>query len=92
MARIYKTPTKEQLYNELDDTLKTTLNKMLEIQNILINNPPNDKKFNNKQMNYFIEYSNILFQIENDNAHYTDDYIINAINNLYDKVFKNRRY
>lgn len=45
MARIYKTPTKEQIFNELDNDLKETLNKMLELQDILINDPPNDKKF-----------------------------------------------
>ena len=90
MAKIYKTPTKEQLFNELDNDLKTTLNKMLELQDILINNPPNDKKFNKHSFNYMLEYIDILNNVQFKN--YSDEYVTNTINNLYDKVFKNRRY
>ena len=92
MAQIYKPLTKEQVLSNANDELKDTLNKMIDIQDILINDPPNDKKFNKKCIDYFIEYSNILFQIESDNARYTDEYITKAINNLYDKIFKHRRY
>ena len=90
MAQIYKTPTKEQLYNELSDNLKTTLNKMLELQDVLINNPPNDKKFKKREFNYMLEYIDILNNVQFKD--YSDEYVTNAINNLYDKVFKNRRY
>lgn len=92
MAQIYKTPTKEQVFSNASDELKETLTKMLEIHDILLNDPPNDKKFKTKYMDYFIEYSNILFQIESDNARYTDTYIVNNIDNLYKKIFKGRRY
>lgn len=92
MAQIYKPPTKEQVLKEASNELKDTLNKMIEIHDILLVNPPNDKKFNKRCTDYFIEFSNILFHIESDNARYTDQYIVNAINNLYDKIFKHRRY
>ena len=90
MAQIYKKPTKEQLYYKLNNDLKPTLNKMLVLQDILINNPPNDKKFNKRGFNYMLEYIDILTNVEFKN--YSDEYIINAIDNLYNKVFKNRRY
>lgn len=90
MARIYKTPTKEQLLNELEQDHLTTINKMLEIQNILLNNPPNDKPFKKNEFKYMLEYINILTNIEF--TDYSDEHIQNSINNLYDKIFKNRRY
>jgi hypothetical protein len=92
MAQIYKPPTKEQIFSNASNELKDTLNKMIEIHDILLVNPPNDRKYNKKCMDYFIEYSTILFHIESDNARYTDAYIVNSINNLYDKIFKGRRY
>lgn len=90
MARIYKTPTKEQLLNELEQDHLTTINKMLEIQNILLNNPPSDKPFKKNEFKYMLEYINILTNIEF--TDYSDEHIQNSINNLYDKIFKNRRY
>lgn len=36
------------------------------------------------------EYIDILSNVQFKD--YSDEYVINAINNLYDKVFKNRRY
>lgn len=90
MARIYKTPTKEQLYNELDKPLKDTINKMLALQEILLNTPPSDKRFKKNETNYMLEYINILNNVELKD--YSDEYLQNAINNLYDKVFKHRRY
>lgn len=92
MARIYQTPTKEQILNDASDELKETLNKMIAIKDILLNDPPKDKKFNKRYMDYFIEYSTILFKVESENTRYTNTYIKNAINRLYDKIFKNRRY
>ena len=81
MAQIYRTPTKEQVLNEASDELMETLTKMLDIYDILFKNPPSDK-----------EFSTILFQIESENARYTDEFIASSINNLYDKIFKHRRY
>ena len=92
MAEIYKTPTREQILHSASDELKETLNKMIAIQDILLHDPPKDKKFNKRYMDYFIEYSTILFKVESENERYTNKHIINAINRLYDKIFKNRRY
>lgn len=92
MARIYQTPTREQILNDANDEFKETLNKMIAIQDILLNDPPKDKKFNKRYMDYFIEYSTILFKVESENERYTNTYIQNAINRLYNKIFKNRRY
>ena len=90
MARIDKEPTKEQLFNGLSKEHKETINKMLEIQDILLINPPNDKRFNKHEFNYMIEYINILNNVQLKD--YSDEYLQNAINNLYDKIFKHRRY
>ena len=92
MAQIDRTPTKEQLLKEASDELRDTLTKMLELYDILFKDPPSDKKFNTRYMDYFTEFSTILFQIESNNARYTDEFIVNSINNLYDKIFKHRRY
>lgn len=63
---------------------------MLEIQDILLNNPPNDKRFKKNEVSYMLEYINILNNAElND---YSDEQIKNSINKLYNKIFKNRRY
>lgn len=77
--------------NTLSDTQKT-INQVLEIQRILFNDPPNDKQFNKKSFNYTLELFNILMIIDQDNGHYSDVFIQNKINNLYNKIFKNRRY
>ncbi len=77
--------------NTLSDTQKT-INQVLEIQRILFNDPPNDKQFNKKSFNYTLELFNIFMIIEQDNGHYSDKMIQNKINNLYNKIFKNRRY
>ena len=92
MARIYNTPTQEQLLDSVSDDLKETLHKMIEIKDILLNDPPKDKKFNDKYMDYFIEYSTILFKVEGIDKHYSNYYIKNAINNLHKKIFRRRRY
>lgn len=90
MARIYKKPTKERLLNRLDEEHKETINKMLELQEILVNNPPNDKAFTKKGTNYLIDYISVLNDIDiND---YSDEHIKKLVNNLYNRVFKNRRY
>lgn len=90
MARINKEPSIDQLFSELDDEGKSTITKALEIQDILINNPPSDKRFNNKSFKYILDYIEILNAVENDD--YNDEYIQRRINSLYNKVFKNRRY
>ncbi|MBQ9013449.1 MAG: hypothetical protein IJ094_07870 [Bacilli bacterium] len=77
--------------NNLSDTQKT-INQVLEIQRILFDNPPNDKQFNKMSFNYTIELFNILMIIDQDNGHYSDTLIQKKINNLYNKIFKNRRY
>ena len=63
---------------------------MLEIQDILLNNPPNDKRFKKNEVNYMLEYINILSNAELNN--YSDEQIKNSVNKLYNKIFKNRRY
>ena len=63
---------------------------MLELQDILINNPPNDKRF--KDIDYFMEYYDIISKVQDPNVNYSDEYIVIAINSLYNKVFKHRRY
>lgn len=72
--------------------LKTTIKQMTEIQDILFNTPPNDKRFNKKSFNYTIELFNILTDLEQDNGNYSEEQIQKRINNLYNKIFKNRRY
>ena len=78
--------------DKISNDLKDTLNKMIEIKDILIDNPPNDKGFNKKQFNYTLELFNIYTQIEQDNANYSTDYIQSEINDLHKRIFKNRRY
>ena len=72
--------------------LKTTIKQMTEIQDILFNTPPNDKRFNKKSFNYTIELFNILTDLEQSNRHYSEEQIQKRINNLHSKIFKNRRY
>ena len=82
--------TSQELYNSLNKEHREIIDKMLEIQDILINDPPNDKKFNKNQYNYMLEYINILNNVEF--SDYSDKYLIKAIDNLYNKIFKHRRY
>ena len=72
--------------------LKTTLKQMTEIQDILFNTPPNDKRFNKKSFNYTTEFFNILTDLEEDKGNYNEEQIQKRINNLHSKIFKNRRY
>ena len=90
MAQIHKEPTKDQLFSGLSQEHRDVLNKMLEIQDILLINPPNDKRFNKHECTYMIEYINILNNVQF--SDYSDEYLQNAINKLYDKIFKHRRY
>ena len=90
MARIYKTPTKEQVLNGLSEEHRNTINKMLEIQDILIDNPPNDKYFNNNEVKYMLQYISILSDVEL--TTYSDERLQKAINRLHTNIFKNRRY
>ena len=90
MAKITKPIKKNQLLNEISDEQKDTINKMLELQDIIINNPPNDKRF--KDIDYFMEYYDIISKVQDPNVNYSDEYIVIAINSLYNKVFKHRRY
>lgn len=90
MARIDKKPTDEQLFNGLSKEHKETIKKMLDIQHILLNDPPNDKKFKKYECTYMLEYIDILNNVQF--SDYSDEYLQNAINKLYDKIFKHRRY
>lgn len=90
MAQIYKEPKKEQLFNGLNQEHKDILKKMLEIQDILINNPPNDKRFNKQEFKYMLDYINILNNVQLKD--YSDEYLQEAIKELHDKIFKHRRY
>ena len=66
--------------------------KKSEIKDILFNNPPQDKRFKRNSFNYTLELFNIFTDIELGNGHYSDEDIQKRINNLYNKIFKNRRY
>lgn len=90
MAQIDKKPTKEQVLNELNEEHRHTINKMLDIQDILLKNPPSDKRFKRQEFNYMLEYIDILSNVQF--TDYSDEYLQNAINNLYDKIFKHRKY
>lgn len=85
-----------RIYKDQDDDinkeLKDTINKMLEINDIVLHNPPNDKIFKRYQFNYTIELFNILTDLEQCNGHYSEEQIQKRINNLHSKIFKNRRY
>lgn len=76
----------------MQDDYKKTINQVLEIQDILFNNPPNDKQFNKKSFNYTLDLFNILMIIDQDKGNYSDKMIQQRINNLHKKIFKNRRY
>ena len=90
MAQIDIKPKQEQVFNGLSEEHRNILNKMIEIQDILLNDPPNDKRFKRQEFNYMLEYIDILSNVQF--TDYSDEYITNAINNLYDKIFKHRRY
>lgn len=90
MAQVDKRPTKEQVLSDLSEEHRNTINKMLDIQDILLKNPPSDKRFKRQEFNYMLEYIDILSNMQF--TDYSDEYITNAINNLYDKIFKHRRY
>ena len=90
MAQIDIKPKQEQVFNGLSEEHRNTLNKMIEIQDILLNDPTNDKRFKRQEFNYMLEYIDILTNVQY--TDYSDEYITNAINNLYDKIFKHRRY
>lgn len=72
--------------------INTTIKQIIEIQDILFNNPPNDKRFNKSSLSYTLELFNIMTDLELDNGHYSDEAIQRRINNLYNRIFKNRRY
>ena len=91
--QIKRRQTKEQLIRDLtdgDDYFKDTINKMLEIQETLLHNPPNDKKFNNHSCKYLIEYLNIIDNVEING--YSDEYLKGSVKRLHEQIFKNRRY
>ena len=79
------------LKDSLSEEHRDTINKALEIQNILLYEKPNDKRFNKNNTSYLLEYIQILNYIE-DNKDYSDKIAIMRINHLYNKIFKNRRY
>lgn len=86
-----------RIYKDQDDDinkeLKDTINKMLEINDIVLHNPPNDKIFKRYQFNYTIELFNIMTAITGESKkNYSDEEIKASINRLHDKIFKNRRY
>jgi hypothetical protein len=90
MAKIDKPIKKDQLLDDISEEHRDTINKMLELQDILINDPPNDKRFNKYSINYMLDYISILNDVQYKD--YSDEYLIISINNLYNRVFKHRRY
>lgn len=86
-----KKPTyKPSRYDDLDTT-NLTIKKMLEIWDILFFNNPRDKRFKNNADKYLMDLFIIIKRIEDDND-YSDTDIKIAIDNLYNKIFKNRRH
>lgn len=78
-------------YDELDDT-NETIKKMLKITDILLYNPPKDKRFLKRSDNYFIQLYLIMSRVQDENKHYSDDEIQRDVNALYNDIFKNRRH
>lgn len=83
-------PSIRPTFKSNDNEIKTTIDKALQIQNILLYDKMVDKKLEKQHTNYMIEYIQILNLL--DDKCYSDTLIQNKINNLYDKIFKNRRY
>lgn len=77
-------------YDELDDT-NEKIKKALKITDILINNPPKDKRFLKRYDDYFLQYFLIMSRVQ-ENKHYSDDEIQRDVNKLYNDIFKNRRH
>lgn len=84
---------KNKLLNECEDIHQEIIKKALKIQDILLVNTPNDKDVVNNSTEWLLEYINIINKLDGSyNKHYSDEVIIKGINNLYNKIFKNRRY
>lgn len=77
--------------NEFMD-YEDTINKVLQIQKILTLNQSLDKQIDKKGINYMLEYIKILNLLDYDDKRITDEMIKKKIDNLYYKIFKNRRY
>lgn len=90
MARIDHKHTLNQLKKQLDTEHQETINKMLKIQDLLFCNPPRDKRFMKYETKYLLKYIDIINNVQS--TDYNEPYIQNSINNLYDKIFKHRRY
>ena len=90
MARIDHKPTFNQLKEKLDKEHQETINKMLKIQDLLLCNPPKDKRFKKYDTKYLLKYIEIINNIQN--TDYNEPYIRDSINNLYNKIFEHRRY
>jgi len=84
-------PTKEQALKGISQEHRETILKMFDIQNIMFVNPPNDKRYKKHIDNYLIAYTKIIEQVQDD-KNYSDEYVKLLINDLYDKIFKHRRY
>lgn len=94
MARVYKDTTTLKMkyeiqHSELSNGTKEAIYKWLDIQDILLYNPPNDKRFKKHKDTYFKEFFKIVLNVKK--GIYNDCYYISVINDLYKKVFKNRR-
>lgn len=84
---------KNKLLNECEDIHQEIIKKALKIQDILLVNTPNDKDVVNNSTEWLLEYIDIINKLDGSyNKHYSDEVIIKGINNLYNKIFKNRRY
>lgn len=83
---------KNKLLNECEDIHQEIIKKALKIQDILLVNTPNDKDVVNNSTEWLLEYIDIINKLDGSyNKHYSDEVIIKGINNLYNKIFKNRR-
>lgn len=73
----------------LSEEHKDTILKMLDIQKALFSDDIELNLFNSKN-NYILPYCQIIGYIENDKD-YSDETIIKLVNELYNRMFKNRR-
>lgn len=84
--------TREQALYGLSQEHRETILKMSDIQDIILCNPPSDKRYKKSQDKYLIAYTKIVDYIQRDDTNYNDEYVKTLINKLYDDIFKHRRY
>lgn len=82
---------KEQLLEGLTDEHQDILLKMIEIQDALFNDEY-ELNYLNPKHNYMLVYFNICLLLDDEKKDFSDKCIARQVTNLYNKMFKNRRY